>query len=282
MSITSNKKRQRPATPAPAPETSRAETSAPRLPRRKSGLLTVLSIVGLALALLIGLLPTIIAHTPLMGYLVRRAARLDGTVAFHSASIGWFSSATVSGIEIRDAQGETVLEADSLTCDRSLLKLIFNSSNVGTLRIEKPRLYVILTRDGSNIESTIAPWLTAPSSSSPNTSSDHGVDLSLQVVDGEATIVDQQTQQSWHVTNLQYALDLSRQLALPPQMEARPRSTTADIRAAWPSNGTLSPATRLRPTLLPARHLPKATSACKPPRSRWPCSSVWQPAACQD
>ena len=106
-----------------------------------------------------------------MGYFVRRAARLDGTVTFRSASIGWFSPASVSGIEIHDAQGETVLEADNLTCDRSLLKLLFNSSNVGTLRIEKPRLHARLARDGSNIESILAPWLTATSSSTASSPS---------------------------------------------------------------------------------------------------------------
>ena len=168
---------------------------------------------------MVGLLPTIIAHTPLMGYFVRRAARLDGTVTFHSASIGWFSPTAVSGIEIHDAQGETVLDADNLTCDRSLLKLLFNSSNVGTLRIEKPRLTARLARDGSNIESILAPWLTATSGSTTSSSSRRGVDLALQVVDGEATIVDQETQQSWHVTNLQFALDLSRQLLFPAVME---------------------------------------------------------------
>ena len=86
-------------------------------------MLTALVIVILGLALLVGLLPTIIAHTPLMAYFIRRAAMLEGTITFRSASIGWFSPASVSGIEIRDAQNETVLEADSLTCDRSLCEV---------------------------------------------------------------------------------------------------------------------------------------------------------------
>ena len=209
MSTDSKKKRQRPATPTPS------ECRPPRSGRwRKRRRLTIAGIVILGLVLLVALLPTIIAHTPLMAYFVRRAAMLDGTITFHSASVGWFSSASVSGIEIRDAQGETVLEADSLTCDRSLLKLLFNSSNVGTLRIEKPRLNAKLTRDGSNVEAVLARWLTGPSSSS-----NQGVDLSVEVADGEVTIVDQETQQSWHVTALQFALDMSRQLAWPTRME---------------------------------------------------------------
>jgi len=208
MSITSKKKRQQPATP-----TLEKPTPA-KPPRQKRRRLTAFAVIILGLALLVGLLPTIIAHTPLITYFIRRAAMLDGTIKLGSASIGWFSSASVSGIVICDAQGETVLEADRLTSDRSLLKLLFNSSNVGTLLIEKPRLSAMLSRDGSNVESVLARWLTGPSSSSSQ-----GVDLSVEIVDGEATILDRETQQSWHVTDLQFVLDLSRRLAWPTRME---------------------------------------------------------------
>src|SRR5208283_4984207 len=134
MSIGSKKKRDRPATPSP-----QDATSAPS-PQRNRRKWTIVGSVTLGLVLLVALLPTIIVHSPLMAMLVRRAAKLDATIAFHSASIGWFSSAAISGIEVRDAEGETVLEADRLICDRSLMKLLFRPWHVGVLRIEKPRL----------------------------------------------------------------------------------------------------------------------------------------------
>ncbi len=232
MSIASKKKQQSPATPPLENGTSARRATMYPWSRKKRRRLTVFAILILGLALLLGLLPTILTHTPLMAYFVRRAAMLDGTIALRSPSIGWFSSASASGIAICDAQNETVLEADSLTCDRSLLKLLFNSSNVGTLRIEKPRLSIKLTRDGSNLETVLARWLTGPGSSSP------GIDLSVEVVDGEATIIDQETQQSWHVTGLQFAMDMSRRLAWPTRIEA---AATIDDRGhpgglAWKSN----------------------------------------------
>ena len=207
MSIASKKKKQSPDL-SPPEGGSHAPPS-----RRKRRRLTISAVVVAAVAIVVGLLPTIIAHTPLMAYFVRRAAMLDGSIAFRSASIGWFSSASVSGITICDAQNETVLEADSLTCNRSLIRLVFNSSNIGTLRLEKPRLNVKCTRDGSNLESLVARWLTGPSGSSK------GVDLSVEIVDGEATVVDQETQRSWHVTDLQVALDMSRRLPWPTRVE---------------------------------------------------------------
>ncbi len=221
MSIVSKKQRQQPATATLETETSRRGTMSGTMypwswSRRKRRSLTIFAIIFLGLLLLVGLLPAIIAHTPLMAYSVRRAAMLEGTITFRSASIGWFSSTSLSGIEIRDAQNETVLQADSLTCDRSLLQLLRNSSNVGTLRIQKPRLSAKLTRDGSNVQAVLARWLTGPGSSSSQ-----GVDLSVEVVDGEATIVDQETQQSWHVGDLQFALDMSRQKTWPTRMEGK-------------------------------------------------------------
>jgi len=216
MSDGSKKKRERPASPTP-----QDGTSAPS-PRRNRRKLTIVGSLILGLVLLVALLPTIIAHTSLMAALVRRAARLEASITFHSASVGWFSSAVISGIEVRDPDGETVLEVDRLTSDRSLLKLLFHPSYVGTLRIEKPRIIAKLNHDGSNLERVLARWLADASSSSGP-----GVELSLEVVDGEATVADEETQQSWHVSDLQFALEFSRRLAWPTFMEG---SATLDDR----------------------------------------------------
>ena len=66
--------------------TQRLKTRLPPPPPRKRRRLTVFAIFILGLVLLVGLLPTIIAYTPLMAYLIRRAAMLDGTITFRSAS----------------------------------------------------------------------------------------------------------------------------------------------------------------------------------------------------
>ena len=188
-------------------------------PRRKIGRhWKVGGICFLAVLVLVALLPTILVHTPLLGIILRRAAKVDGSLTFKSASIGWFTATSITGLAIRDAQGEPVIEAESIACDRTLLRLIFSSANLGTLKIDKPRLTAKFSREGSNLETVFARWAAAPSSSSKPAKS--SVDLTLEIADGEATIADQDTQQSWHVTNLQFALDLSRRLAWPTRIEA--------------------------------------------------------------
>ena len=239
------KKKQRPADQPPVqppaqPPSGQGTAKPPRRSRRR---LYIAGGVLLAVLLFVGLLPTIVAHT-LLGSILRRTAKLDGTLSYRSASLGWFSSTAIKGIAVRDAQNGTVLEVDSVTCNRSLLRLMFNSANLGTLRIEKPRLNAKLTRDGSNIETVLARWLGGPSGGARG-GSGGGVDLTLEVADGEATVTDAETQQAWHVTNLQLAMDLSRRLAWPARIEG---SVAVDDRG---HAGSLSVKSHLKPTDTP-------------------------------
>jgi hypothetical protein len=210
---TLNKKKQ-PRPGEPAVTKPAAPTEKTRKPPRKRRRLITGGIVLAVLALLVVLLPTIVAHTSMLGGIVRRSARLNGSISFQSASLGWFSSTSISGITIRDPQGETVLEAERLTIGRSLLGLMFSSSNLGTLRIEKPRLSATFSREGSNVQTVLARWL-----GDTGGSSGAGVDASIEIADGEAEIVNQETKQGWQVSNLQLAIGLARQSALPTHVE---------------------------------------------------------------
>jgi hypothetical protein len=214
MSLVSKKK---PLTPASPPHDVRPDKETAAHPRQKRRCLPKLAVIPLGFVAMIALLPTILVHTPLIAYLVRRATNLDGTIQIQSASIGWFAPTSVSGVVIADAHGETILEADRLTCDRSLMKLLLHRADFGALRIEKPRLTARLTHEGSNIESLLARWRTAPTASpqpdspppsSASSSTSAAADLTLQVDDGEVAIIDEQTQQSWNVPGLQLAIDL--------------------------------------------------------------------------
>ncbi len=256
MSMIGNRKQRR----AEGQQAREAALGGPLAPRKRRPIHRW-GVILLVVLLLVALLPTLVAFTPLASYLVRRAAGVNGTVKFRSASLGWFSGVSLSGLEIDDAQNQPVLEADRFAIDRSLLKLLINSSNVGTLKIEKPRLNIALTRDGSNLETLIAPWRTSSGTSST------GVDLGVEVTDGEVTIADAETQQNWHLSGLQFGLDMSRKFSIPTRVEAsaaiddaaHPGSITvkshaetsstppADATAASGTDGTLS----LQATALP-------------------------------
>ena len=120
---------------------------------------------------------------------------------------------------------------------------MFSSSNLGTLRIEKPKLTAKFTHDGSNIETMLAKWLNC-SGGSGGSSSGGGVDLSLEIADGEAAIADQEAQQNWRVSNLQLAIDLSRRLAFPTRVEGS--ATVDDTSRSQSQSGTLTVKAQLK------------------------------------
>ena len=238
---------------APATHRQRGWASTAKPPRKKLGRRWIgLAVVSLALALLVGLLPTLFVHTPLLAYAIRRAALLDGGIRFQSASIGWFSSTTVSNVVISDAQGETVLEMDNVTCDRSFLKLLFQHSNLGTLGSSKPRLNVKLSHDGSNVEAVLAHWLTATSNSSSR----------------RRRSVAGRRQWRCHNRGCGRPADvaphrpatrprLSRKLAWPPASKRRSQSMTGGMRAALvqvASDGQRRPARRPGRMVRPGGH----------------------------
>ena len=180
-------------------------------------------IIGSVLAalLLVWLIPVIVAHSFLLNWIVGLAAAdLDGEVRVGSASLGWFSPIELGEIEVLDAQQQPLASIASVTGDRSLLKILWNTSNVGRFRIEGPRLSVVLRPDGSNVEDALAAYL------APSEEPSSGVDLGLDVVDGTISITDTRMQQSWQIERFQLALTTSADPSGPLELETS--GSTAD------------------------------------------------------
>ena len=149
------------------------------------------------LAAVLWLLPSIVAHTPLLQWGVGMAtAKLNGSITVESASLGWFSSVAVQGVEVKDPEGKPVLTLAAAQGDRSLMGLLWDYSNLGRLRLESPKLSLVLRDDGSNLEDLLAEYL------APTEESSADVGLSLEIVDGGLSVTDQPTGRSWQVQNL--------------------------------------------------------------------------------
>ncbi len=173
------------------------ETAAPRPARRRRWRLLALILVPAAL---LWFLPAIVAHTPLLGWILAKAtAELNGTVAVESASLGWLSPITVHGIEIRDAQGKPVLKAHRLQGNKSLAATLLDFSKLGHLRLEQPKLDVRLRHDGSNVEDLLVNYLNSDEES-------NWVGVSLEIVDGQISVTDQSSRRSWQIEDLRLSL----------------------------------------------------------------------------
>ncbi len=175
-----------------------ASARAPKERTKKSRAFRFGSLITLAL-LLVGLYlaPTIVARTPLGPWAVQSALGLDGTISFGSASLGWFSGAAADNIEIRDAQGEKVLEVASLTTDKSLLALAMNSSDLGPIQVERPIVHVVAGPTATNLERVFASLFSGQDVSN--------IKVQLQITDGVISIDDVPSSRQFQIEGL--ALD---------------------------------------------------------------------------
>ena len=149
--------------------------------RRRWWLLSIFAF----LVTVVWLLPGIIANTPLLPWILAKAtADLNGTLQVKSASLGWFSPIAVEEIEVRDAAQQPILQAALLKGDTSLAAILWDSSKLGTLRLENPKLNVVLRSDGSNVEDLIAKYL------EPSEGPSAELHTVLEIVDGSVTITD--------------------------------------------------------------------------------------------
>ncbi len=173
---------------------------APRPRRRRRWLL----LATLGLLVMVWLLPGVVAHTPLLGWVVGRAtADLDGELSVGRASLGWFSPIEAERIEIRDPQGQPVLTADKVAGNKPLIALLLDPTLLGKFRVESPELTVELRDDGSNVEDLLAEYL-KPSDEPSSTAS-----LAVEVVDGAVTVRDGQSGRQWPLRNVQLSLATS-------------------------------------------------------------------------
>ena len=191
--------------------------AAPRRRRRRR-----LFIAGLLLGTLIWFAPGLVAHTGLLAWgLANASADLNGKLIVRSASLGWISPVKVREIEVRDAQDEIVLQAEKLTSGKSLAGILWDISKPGHFRIEKPKLSVVLRKDGSNLEDLLAKYI-QPSDEPPARTA--GFDL--EIVDGSVSVTDQDSERSWQLEGLQLKLRMPADASKPIEVETS--ATVAD------------------------------------------------------
>ena len=182
-----------------------------------------LLIVLAGLAIVVWLLPAIVVHTPLFRWILGKAtADLNGTLTVQSASLGWFSPIAVGGVEVKDAQGKSVLTLPAASGDRSLVAILCNYTNLGTFTLDRPKVSILLRDDGSNVEDVLAKYLAPQPTSSPMK-----IGLALKVVDGSVSVSEQLTGQGWQVSKLEVTFDMSQGTAGPMKGEVSADLTDA-------------------------------------------------------
>ena len=188
-------------------------TSPPRPPRRRRRRWWILGST-LGLLAFLWLIPPIVAHSPLLNWIVDTSASdLDGTLTVRSASLGWFSPIGLSGVEVRDARDQSVLEIPQIQGDKSLAAILCDFSKPGNFQLQEPKLKLVVRQDGSNLEDILANYLVAGDEPA-------NVQVALEVVGGSVSINDLAAQRSWQIDNLHVALALWADQAKPLELSA--------------------------------------------------------------
>ncbi|MGE0605953.1 MAG: hypothetical protein AB7O62_02425 [Pirellulales bacterium] len=165
---------------------------------------------GIGLVVAVWALPMIVAKTSLLNSLARSfTADLRGDISIGSASLGWFSGIAVRDVEVRDYEGQSVVRLPAVTLDRTLWNLLWNRRQLGTLRLEQPEAFIVMTPDGTNIEEVFEKWLRRPDGSLSCPA------LAVEIVDGFAIITDTAADTEWRVEQANATLRLARDWSEP-------------------------------------------------------------------
>jgi hypothetical protein len=141
--------------------------------------------------------PIVVAHTPLLNWLIAQGVKdLHGTVTIGHASLGWFSPVILEEAEVRDTLGRPVLSAARIESNKSLLSLLTEPSNLGSLRCQGVTIEIVCSGRETNLEGMLAHWLTRPADPSQKGSFE-GVALELEVVDARLTVHDTDANEHW-------------------------------------------------------------------------------------
>lgn len=182
---------------APAPSDLPPPPRALRVAERRGlpwGKLFLLFLLGIAA--LAWFAPSIIVKSSWRDKVVASAMQgFPGRIAIGSASAGWLSPIELTDTSAFDAQGQEILTISSIRTGKNLFSLLLDHREIGTVRVEQPKLKLELRPDGSNVEDLVNPWLAAQKSSTP-------VGFGIEIVDGSVEGANADGSSKWRLDRI--------------------------------------------------------------------------------
>jgi hypothetical protein len=152
--------------------------------------------------------PFVITHSPLRDTLLNWQMPMGGwRIQCDSASLSWTGSQAIANATIFDPAGNVLLSWESLSLERSLLGLLLNSQDLGTVRIVKPTATVATRTDGSNIEDFLKAVAEQQAAKGSSTESAPRL-IQLDIIDGTVRGLDQASGNQWSIEQLNVTASL--------------------------------------------------------------------------
>ena len=212
------------------------ETARP--PRRTKRLKRRLVVLLLLLLTIVAAAPALVGRSGLRDNLLARALPNGYTVQSDSASLGWTSSQSLTGVKILDPEGNPLLTVESATVQRSLFALALNQLDLGIIEIVRPTAYVATRTDGSNWEDFAASLLqpSVEPQSTPEASSSSSIPtLDLELVEGTVLGWDSVTGRKWSLesANVSAELGAKMQASVSAQLATEQAPQRGQLKFRW-------------------------------------------------
>ncbi|HCK42101.1 MAG TPA: hypothetical protein DHW22_10760, partial [Planctomycetaceae bacterium] len=124
--------------------------------------------------------PTLVSRTALRNTLLGMALPSSGwRIESQSALFGWTGTQSLYGVSIFDPEGNPLFIAESINCDRSLLALIADQTDLGKIRLQQPTVYLVTHPEGSNVEDLLTELVPEEKASSETQST-----LVVEIIEG--------------------------------------------------------------------------------------------------
>lgn len=163
--------------------------------------LVVLLVVVAALVIFA---PTIVLNTPLRQRALTAAVPpAVGKLSVENLSIGWLTPLSATQVTLVDNEGNRLADVQRLTIDRTIVGLLSDSSDLGTIRLEGATIYALARADGSNLEDALARAVAPKSTEAGDLNvPSSGPSYRVEIVNSRVLSRDASTAQTWSIESV--------------------------------------------------------------------------------
>ena len=171
-------------------------------------------------------LPKIVTNRGILVGLVNRFGGLAPlTLDLERVQAGWFQPISVQGVQLKDAEGNTLIRVGNIETEKGIIGWAMNSTNLGKIRIGSVEADVVTYDGTSNIEEALKPLLEQQTASDPaNDSSTSSTTYlgQIEVIDTRLNLSARDSSQRWilNVPELSMMLPTAGQATGPIKLQA--------------------------------------------------------------
>ena len=189
------------------------------------------------LAVIVWFAPTVASRTSLRNWIAQQIfSEVNGEIRIGEARVSWLSPVELIDVELRDTDGQTVMQIDRVTSKKPLWKLLENIEDVGLFRCESADLKVVFADSKCNLEQTLTNYLYPKSGKSSGQSLAFGVELTSSVIH----IRDVDKDREWALDIPHALLSMPKNGAMQVKVDGRWKGNNSKlfVEGVWASENT--------------------------------------------